>query len=208
MESAVFIPCYFGPIDFFSALAKTEKVLWEKHDNYQKQTYRTRQYIYGPNGKLLLNIPIVHPQTETGKQPYTEVEIDNSTSWQIIHWRGMEAAYRSSPFFEFYEDDLFDLYNTPFDSLFEFNLKCLEVLAECLGMDLDGHFTEEFLNDYSEGKIRDCRSYSVAKRKPLISLEEYDQVFQEKHGFLPNLSILDLLFNKGPESYPYLLDQA
>lgn len=205
MSQIVLSPAYFGPIDLFANLVGAEKLVWEKQDNYQKQTYRTRQYIYGPNGKLLLNIPIVHPKDPgQAKQAYAEVEIDRSENWQIIHWRSIEAAYRSSPFFEFYEDELHFLYHQEFTNLYDFNKKCFQVIMDCLNLEVETSETEVYHKTYSD--LKDGRNLIVAKRKPSLTLPRYDQVFQEKHGFIPNLSILDLLFNLGPESAAYLKD--
>jgi len=194
MSSSVFCPTYFGPIDLFIAASHTQKSYWEKQDNYQKQTYRTRQYIYSPNGNLLLNIPILHPlKGQNLKQAYTEVKIDHKENWQIIHWRSLEAAYRSSPFFEFYEDEIRFLFEEKETYLYDFNKRCFETIADCLSLDLEYAETEEYHSSYSD--IFDARLLSTAKRKPALSLNSYHQVFEEKHGFIPNLSILDLLFN-------------
>lgn len=204
MKKTVFIPGYFGPVDQWVALLNTDEVIWENDDNYQKQTYRTRQYIYGANGKLMLNIPIVHAAVKGEKQKYKTVKIDNSAAWQKQHWKSLESAYRTSPFFEFYEDELIVLFKQPFNLLRAFNIKCWSVITTCLQLDLSVSETTTYQQHYSDTEILDARSYTVAKRKPLYNIKPYFQVFQEKHGFLPNLSILDLLFNKGPQTIAYL----
>src|SRR5699024_6672980 len=132
--------------------------------------------------------------------------IENQYDWQRIHWKSLETAYRSSPFFEFYEDELIELYEKEFSYLLDFNLECLEVLKSCLQLDKTENFTNEYKTEYSE--IADYRNLIRAKRKPLFELPAYDQVFVEKHGFIPNLSILDLMFNKGPETILYLKNLA
>lgn len=207
MKKAVFHPGYFGPIDQFCAYAQTDEIRWEMEDNYQKQTYRNRQYIYGANGRLLLNIPILHEGPKGSPQKYREIRIDANDDWQRIHWKSLESAYRSSPFFEFYEDDLKQLYTTPYDRLMAFNFRCWKTITDLLQLKRSQQFTEHFQDRYSieNDGIWDGRFLSVAKRKPPVEIEPYFQVFMEKGGFIPNLSILDLLFNLGPETLNYLL---
>jgi hypothetical protein len=199
-------PSYFGPVDLYGFIAQTEDFVFEKQDNYQKQTYRTRQYIYGANGKLLLNVPIKHREKKTDKhQKYKDIRIENAFKWQRLHWKSLEAAYRTSPYFEFYEDEFVHLFENKATFLMDFNLKCMEVVFECIGLDIDFKFTEEF--DLSTEIYHDQRSLTLSKRKQEAELEEYIQVFQSKYGFISNLSILDLLFNKGPATLNYLESQ-
>lgn len=205
MEKTLINPGYFAPIDLFSAYVNAETVLWENEDNYQKQTYRNRQYIYSPNGQQLLNIPVDHQSRKSESLKYKEIKVVNKYDWQRIHWKSLQTAYSNSPFFEFYQDELASLYHRSFTYLLDFNLNCLEVLKSCLQIEQSESFTEKFHSTTAEiTSIKDFRGLIVAKRKPAINLEVYDQVFQEKHGFIPNLSLLDLLFNKGPESLAYL----
>lgn len=205
MKSILLNPTYFGPIDLFATVCRYDRICWENEDNYQKQTYRTRQYIYGASGALLLNIPIVHKDKTQPHQKYKETRIDNQYDWQRIHWKSLEAAYSSSPFFEFYRDELEVLYKDEFTFLQEFNKACWKLVLDCLGTEKMITQTKSFKKDYSEEKnIADFRKLSIAKRKPFIELPEYPQVFMEKHGFLSNLSVLDLLFNQGPGSLSYL----
>jgi len=206
MNSKVVVnPGYFFPIDLFSVYVNAAEIILENEDNYQKQTYRNRQYIYGANGKLLLNIPINNTERRKGKEKYKEVKIENDYDWQRIHWKSLESAYLSSPFFEFYQDDLFQLYQKKFTYLIDFNQACKTVLNTCLQIEKTESFSNKFLFTYEDQKdVFDARELIKAKRKPYVNLPAYDQVFQEKHGFIPNLSILDLLFNLGPESLSYL----
>lgn len=205
MKSILLHPVYFGPIDYFCALYKSAQIVWEINDNYQKQTYRTRQYIYGANGRLLLNIPIVHPQNRKEMSAYLKTKIDNREKWQRIHWKSMESAYQSSPFFEFYADDLKPLFQEPYDSLFQFNYSCIQTVMECLAIDKPQTQTVVYKTVYSpEKQITDLRELTAAKRPAFTPLNPYHQVFDHKHGFLPNLSILDLLFNLGPETSSFL----
>ena len=194
---------YFGSISQYRELVGTPKVWVEREDNFQKQTYRNRMYIYGANGKLSLNIPIKHlPKTKVKvHQKYKEVKIDNESRWQSVHWKSLKTAYQTSPFFEFYEDELAPLFNKEYERLYEFNQDCFETLMECLQLDLEIGYTTEY-SKQPEDKT-DLRDLINAKLT-LKEVPEYIQVFQEKHGFISNLSILDLLFNEGPNAAEYL----
>jgi len=207
MKTVLLHPAYFGSIFQYSHIAQAEEVLFENEDNYQKQTYRTRQYIYGANGSLLLNIPIKHIDSKINKQKYRDVKIEQQFNWQTIHWRSLEAAYRTSPFFEFYEDELIHLYRKEYKFLLDFNYDCFQAGIDCLQLEIPYQKTTEYLTETLPEGIIDQRKLINAKgqKKPL--LENYKQVFEEKHGFLPNLSILDLLFNEGPNSLNYLENQ-
>lgn len=205
MHKIIISPGYFAPIDMFAAYLQADEVFWEVEDHYQKQTYRNRQYIYGPNGKLLLNIPIDHQTRRSHSPKYKEVKIENEYAWQRTHWRSLQTAYRNSPFFEFYEHELIDLYQKKFDYLLDFNFACVHALKSCLQINKTEQTTKEYLfEEELKPDYKDFRSLIIAKRAPSTDLKEYEQVFQEKYGFYANLSVLDLLFNLGPESLSYL----
>ena len=193
-------PVFFAPIIQYVALASGESLLLETQDNFQKQTYRNRCYIYGANGKQLLSVPVVHAHGK-GRQKTKDVQIDNSFRWQINMFRSLEASYRSSPFFEFYEDDIRPVFENKFDFLLDLNLASLEVVNECLGLDVEFGFTASY---EIEGYENDLRYLVNAKSKQVFEMEPYTQVFQNKYGFLGNLSVLDLLFNEGTNALPYL----
>ena len=202
---ALFHPCYFGSIAQYVAMAQSDRIIFETQDNYQKQTYRSRMFIYGANGKLLLNVPIKHHKTKDGRRAYKELKIENDFDWQIQHLRSLTSAYRTSPFFEYYEDELLPLFQEKQEYLLDFNLKCFEVIADCIQLDSDFEKTTEF--EKSPKDTNDFRFLVNAKAKqPDIS--PYTQVFEEKHGFINNLSILDLLFNEGPNTLNYLEREA
>lgn len=197
-------PTYCPSIATFVAIAKADSVVMEVQDNYQKQTYRNRCYIYAANGKLQLSIPVVFSQKN--RQKYSEVKIANTYKWQDNHWKSLESAYRTSPFFEFYADELQPLFTETFDTILEFNLKCFELICDCLQLELDYSKTEVY--DKEPKNTIDYRALVNVKKETIIPLKPYTQVFKAKHGFINNLSILDLLFNEGTNAVSYLKSQT
>ena len=193
-------PTFFAPIIQYVALASQGSVLFETQDNFQKQTYRNRCYIYGANGKQLLSVPVVHSHGK-GRQKTRDVRIDNSFRWQINMFRSLEASYRSSPFFEFYEDDIRPVFEKKYNFLLDLNLASVEVINDCLGLDTDYSTTHSY---EIEGYENDFRFLVNAKSMQVFQLVPYTQVFENKFGFLGNLSVLDLLFNEGTNALQYL----
>lgn len=209
MKPVLLHPSYFGPISQWVAFVHAEKVLFENEDNYQKQTYRNRMYIYDANGKLTLNIPIKHRAalglSNKGHQKYKDIQIENDFEWQKQHWRAFKASYQTSPFFEFYEDELYPIYHKEFKFLLDLNYECMEFVADCLQIDFDFQKTEEYiLNPEEAFNYRDLIN---AKTDNGFKNDPYTQVFDSKAGFLPNLCILDLIFNEGNAALSYLENQ-
>ncbi|MBB1192708.1 hypothetical protein DNC80_03385 [Flavobacterium sp. SOK18b] len=198
-------PTYFPSISHFVAIAKAESVLYEVEDNFQKQTNRNRTYIYSPNGIQLLNIPIKH--TKISHQKTKDIRIENDFDWQKQHFKSLEAAYRSSPFFEFFEDDLQPIFEKKHDFLMDLNFEVLELLSKCMRMKIDYSKTTSYLLETNPELILDYRTL-VNGKKDQSQFEPYQQVFDDKHGFLNNLSILDLLFNEGKFTVDYLRNQT
>ena len=196
-------PTYFPSIIQMVAMVQAPHIVFEVNDNYQKQTYRNRTYIAHSNGKLLLNIPIKHRKSGY-KQKTKEVIPENSFPWRSQHWKSLQSAYRSSPYFEFYEDDLYPLFHEENNFLLELNLKTWAIVCELLGLTKEHSFTESYK---LETDILDLRNLVNAKSEDKYRLNPYTQVLQIKHGFLPNLSVLDLIFNVGPDSVQYLEQQ-
>ena len=196
-------PTYFPSIAHFVAIVNSEEVVFEMEDNFVKQTYRNRAYIYGANGKLALNIPVIYTQKQ--RQKYRDVKIFNKENWQSIHWKSLLSAYRTSPFFEFYEDELAPLFEEKFDYLLDFNLKCFETICNCLQLDLNVSKTDSYQKKAEA--VKDLRHLVNAKKEPVYGFHKYVQVFGNKHGFIPKLSILDLLFNEGTNAINYLESQ-
>ncbi|BDW93263.1 hypothetical protein MACH07_20950 [Flagellimonas marinaquae] len=194
-------PSYFPSIATFAAIAQYE-VVWEAHDNFQKQTYRNRCYISTDKGKHMLNIPIKHVGGKEGRQKYADVVMENSYNWKKEHWRTLETAYRTSPFFEFYEDDLKTLFTGPDESLFRFNQKTISCIADCIGIKVPNETTDRYQT--APKNLIDARFLVNAKKEQVWEMETYTQVFEERHNFIPNLSVLDLLFNEGTNTLSYL----
>ncbi len=192
-------------------MAQAESVTFETEDNYQKQTFRNRTYIATANGVLLLNIPIKHISKGTrgvrdkAHQKYNEVRIENDFPWQKEHWKSIQIAYRSSPFFEYYEDDFAPLFEKKQKYLMDFNLKCFEVVSEALSLDFIPEKTNIYQKEVTD-KV-DFRNLVNPKEKQEFSFERYTQVLQKDDEFLSNLSILDLLFNEGTRALTYLEKQ-
>ncbi len=201
METILLHPSYFGSIVHYAAFVQAGVVYYEVCDNFQKQSYRTRTKIATATGLLALNIPIVHAKNDSGHQLTREVKIENKFHWQRDHWRSLKVAYQSSPFFEFFEDNLHSLYHTAHEFLQDFNLACHTRILDCLQLEKEIHHTASY---EKEPLQKDLRHLVKAKKEPQFDLTPYHQLFGDKHGFLPNLSILDLLFNEGPAALSYL----
>ncbi|MFD2550469.1 WbqC family protein [Bizionia sediminis] len=196
-------PTYFPNIAHFVAISQAGSLTFEKADNFQKQSYRNRSYIYAANGKQLLNIPVVH--TQKNRQQYAHVLTCNTENWQRNHWRSLETAYRTSPFFEFYEDDIAPLFKAPVTRLFDFNMACIETVLDCMQYNLPYKTTTVYQKNPEQQT--DLRFLADVKATNNLKFEPYNQVFNTKHGYINNLSILDLLFNEGPNSINYLQAQ-
>ena len=194
-------PGYFLNIANFVAIAKND-ICWETSGNYQKQTYRNRCYIATDNGRHLMNIPIQHAGGKKGRQKYKDVKVDNFYHWQRQHWRTLETAYRTSPFFEFYEDDLVELYKAEHTYLLDFNLKSIEAVCNCLQIPMPKERTTDFEKEPLD--YVDARHLINAKTDPPLVQKPYVQVFDDRNPFIDNLSILDLLFNEGTNALTYL----
>jgi hypothetical protein len=194
---------YAGPISHWVPICKQQPILWEIEDFYQKQTYRNRMEIHAANGKLMLSIPIQHLGYDW-RQYYKDVQIANEFPWQRNHWLSLKTAYQSSPFFEYYEDDFAPLYQKQFATLLAFNKQVMETICELLQIQAPQKTTQKYEKDSPH---HDLRHLIDAKNAKATAVCEYTQVFSDKNGFIPNLSILDLLFNMGPETVPLLKSQ-
>ena len=173
-------------------------------DNFQKQTNRNRTYIYSPNGIQLLNIPVKHSKQIFQKTK--DVKIESDFDWQKQHFKSLEAAYRSSPFFEYFEDDIRPIFEKKYEFLIDLNFEIMDFVAKCLRMKLEYETTSEYFHEVASNTILDYRILADGK-KDNCQFETYTQVFDDKHGFLNNLSVLDLIFNEGKFALDYLKNQ-
>lgn len=194
-------PVYIPNIITFTAIVQND-IIWEIQDNFQKQTYRNRAYICTDRGRLMLNIPIKHVGRGQGRQFYKDVKLENDYNWQRQHWRTLQTAYRTSPYFEFYEDEIAPLYTEKYTHLLDYNLKSIEIICDCLQIDMPKLKTDSFVHQTSA--YTDLRVLASAKKKPKLEQPKYVQVFGDRHDFIENVSILDLLFNEGPNAVTYL----
>lgn len=195
---------YLPPIEYFALIAKYSDFCIEAYENYQKQSYRNRCYFYGAGGKEMLQIPVVH-EGGTFRHPIRQIRIDYSTPWVIRTERALDSAYKSAAYYDYYRDGLFSILESGKETLWDFNLElitfCLKKLEIKTSILLSENFTQECPDDDYREKIhpkKGCIS-GLKLEKP------YFQVFSQKHGFIPNLSIIDLLFNEGPGAKDYLL---
>ncbi|HBK84333.1 MAG TPA: hypothetical protein DDZ41_12210 [Flavobacterium sp.] len=195
-------PTYFPSISHYVALINAKKIEFEFHDNFQKQTNRNRMYIYGANGVQLLTIPV--KKSKTIPQKYRDTQIDYDSNWHKIHFKSIESAYRNSPFYDYYIDDIIPLFEKKYTFLFDLNVKIFETINSCIKIKLDYTKSTEYIKN-SEDTL-DYRYLTIGK-KTNIQLEKYTQVFSNKYGFISDLSILDLLFNEGTYVVNYLKNQ-
>lgn len=195
----LFIPTYFPPISQFSEMARFNEITFEVEDNFQKQSYRNRCYIYGANGQQMLTIP-TQKNNGIGKQKTKDTLVDNSVKWQDQHFKSLKASYNCSPFFEFFEDDLQHIYSKKYRFLNDLNFDAFLFLTAALQLEIKTKATTA----YTPQAENDFRTLANVKQNSLKNYTPYIQVFSDKHGFLPNLSVLDLLFMEGPNAISYL----
>jgi len=214
-------------VQWYQKLNRYDECLIERHESFIKQTYRNRMIIATTNGPLSLTIPTNHDTSMAMK----DIRISDHANWRHVHWNALLSAYGESPFFEFYQDDIRPFYEKKYEFLFDFNMEITEKMIELLDIRPKISVTdeyvlseerrvksEEFKNPEAQAQfntqhstfntqIRDFRDV-IRPKKPLPDPEftpkRYYQVYEQKHGFLPNMSILDLLFNEGNEAIFYL----
>jgi hypothetical protein len=202
MQNILIHPTYFPSISHYVAMAHADTVTLEMDDNFQKQTNRNRMYIYSPNGIQLLNIPVKH--SREAHQKTRDIRLETAFDWQKQHFKSLEAAYRTSPFFEFFEDAITPIFTKKHTFLMDLNLETMQIVAQCLRMKFEYAETSEYFHDATQHV--DFRNLANGKKDNSV-LESYTQVFGEKFGFLNNLSILDLIFNEGRYALEYLRRQ-
>jgi len=200
---------FFGPVYYYAAILKSRCTYIEKHEHFIKQTYRNRCSIMAANGPLHLVVPV-----ENGRKPcqaITSIKIAYHTPWHKNHWKSIVSAYRNSPFFDFYADDFAPFFEKKYHFLFDYNMEIFSVLSSLLNIETEILFTDRF--EEVEGNHVNLRE-KITPKSAISNFDktykpvEYTQVFENKFPFVPNLSILDLLFCTGPDAYKYLLKNA
>ena len=197
---------YFGPIQWYQKLNRYDECLIERHESFIKQTYRNRMLIPTTNGPLSLTIPTNHDISLSMK----DIRISDHANWRHVHWNALLSAYGESPFFEYYQDDIRPFYEKKYEFLFDFNMETTEKMIELLDIRPEISITSEYIQNEearAQSEVKDFRD-AIRPKKPLPDAEfapqRYYQVYEQKHGFQPNMSILDLLFNEGNEAIFYL----
>jgi len=198
----VFPTAYMPPIIYFALLLKCDNILIEAQETYLKQTWRNRATIMSVQGVLDLSIPVIKPHGNKTKT--FEIEIDTSQKWQNNHWRAIKSAYNKSPYFLYYKDAIKSLIYSNEKSLLNYNTAFLRFFLSCFKIEKNITFTEEY---HPIPETEDLRVLLSPKKHSLLPLERfpvYYQVFSDRFPFIPNLSILDLLVNEGPDGLGYL----
>ena len=195
---------YFGPVQWYQKLNQSDRCLIERHDHFIKQTYRNRCVIATTNGLQALTVPI--KRFEGAHCAMLNIRISDHGSWRHLHWNALQSAYGESPFFEFYADDIRPFFERRWDFLVDFNMEITQKMCELLDIQPHITLTDAYASADEEG-VTDYRD-AIRPKNPLsdnsFQPRRYYQVYEQKHGFQPNLSVLDLLFNEGPEAVLYL----
>jgi hypothetical protein len=197
---ALFIPTYFSPISQYSEMMNANEIEFEMEDNFQKQSYRNRCYIYNSNGKQLLSIPVKHINKE-GRKKTKDTLVENDFPWQDQHFKSLKSAYRTSPFFDFLEEEIAPIFNKKYKYLQDVNIDTFLFVKDTLQLEQSFKTTTSY---QTESGSEDFRILADRKHQPKKIVDRYTQMFDDKHGFLPNLSILDLIFMEGPNALSYL----
>lgn len=216
--TALLSSTYFGPVQWYQKLNRYGTAMVERHENFVKQTYRNRCIIAAANGAQALTVPVERPEgTPLSKSLIKDIRISDHGNWRHIHWNALKSAYGESPFFEYYADDLLPFFTRRWTFLYDFNMEICRTMCSLLDIEPDIRYTDSYIppvKDSTDGSPAihsngtDDYRYAICPKHPMhdetFSPVPYYQVYAAKTGFLPNMSILDLLFNMGNESVLYL----
>ena len=198
-KKIILVPTYLPNISFCSYLI-TRNFVWNINDHYQKQSFLNRTYIHSANGNLMLSVPIKHSKKNL-KRKFSDIEIDNEQDWLKNHFKSIKISYQSSPYYEFYEQEINNFFKNKTKKLYDLNLKSIKLISKLLNISLSDDFIE------TKDNLIDLSSLSY-KKKSEIKVERYHQTFEDKNGFINDLCVLDLIFNYGPNAIDYLKRQA
>lgn len=197
-KTGLFSLSYWGPISYYADILRYESIVFEIHESFLKQSYHNRAYIDGPNGPLMLNLAIDH----NTKGWIRETRISDNHNWRNQHWQALQTTYNNSPFFDALSPEIEELYQEVSDSLYDLNLRSTKLIFKWLRIDAEWHLSESWQKEAED--MADQRGQYNPKKRAEPKQSPYPQVFDHKHGFNPELSILDLIFNEGPAAYDYL----
>ena len=200
-QTTILSSLYLAPVEYYASLYRSELVVIEINDNYQKQSYRNRCTIASANGPISLSIPIVKPDKD--KSRMKDIRIADHANWRHLHWNAILSAYSSTPYFQYFEDDFRPFYERKIEFLHDFNEELRQLICRFIGIESKVFYTETYINEEIEGYI-DLREKIHPKKESDFKTEPYYQIFASKYGFINNLSILDLLFNMGNEARLHL----
>ena len=195
MTAVLLSTAYLPSINYLSRIIQADNIILEKHENFIKQTYRNRCEIATSNGKLALSIPLIK---QADKEIISDKKISYSENWQKQHWRAITSAYKSSPYFEFFEDEFKPFYEKEYEFLFEYNTQLLQTILHILRIKKQIDFSTHF--EFTPTNAIDFRGLSEINTAEAQIIKPYYQVFADKFGFQSNLSCLDALFNIGLET--------
>ncbi len=199
LGSVLLSSAYLGPVSYYRAVASADHVCVEQYDHYHKQTYRNRCKILTGNGVMDLSVPVVNAG---GKMCVKDLRVAYVENWQQVHWRAIASAYNSSPFFEYYRDDFEPFFTRKTEFLIDLNMDLMRVVMDLIGLKTEVSLSDDYLTEITS--VSDLRESFSPKSSAPSPLRPYYQVFDQKFGFVPDMSVLDLLFNMGPESILYL----